>query len=303
MQNLLVRFSIWLSLFSQTQGSRIKILVMSKSSKRFRQLKTDKKQIVILGNGPSLKSTIQENENFFEGKGLFCVNHFATTEFYTKLKPAYYLITTPELFSDSVFDEFIEASNKLFNTIADKTTWKLKLLVKYDAKQNERWRKILEKNKNIEIIYLNLTPVEGFKKFMFRQFNKANGMPRPHNIMIPCLFTAIHLAPEEIFIIGAEHTWLNDLHVDENNDTYFNFQHFYDANKTATKFCYFDEQSHYKLHEVLRSFSIVFSAYHTLNDYAKYKNINIFNCTPVSHIDAFKRCKINDLLSIQTHTV
>jgi len=294
MFNLLIRFSKWLELFNQTIKSCLKILVMSKSSKRFRQIKTDKEQIVILGNGPSLKPTIEEHEFFLKNKDLICVNHFATSEFYTKLKPAYYLIITPELFTEDVFPEFIEASNKLFNAIADKTTWNLKLFVKYEAKQYERWRKILEKNKNIEIIYMNLTPVEGFKKFMFRQFDKAAGMPRPHNVLISCVFVALHLAPKEIFIIGAEHTWLKELHVDENNDVYLSFQHFYNNNKTLTKFNNYSEKSNYKLHEILRSFVITFAAYHTLNDYAKYKNINIFNCTPESHIDAFERYKIHN---------
>lgn len=294
MQNLLIKFSKWLNLFSQTIASMIKILIMSKNSSKFRNLKTNKDKVVILGNGPSLKSTIQDNMNFLQSKELICVNHFGISDFYTELKPAYYITIAYDLFLDDVDPQFLEASNNLFNTIADKTTWKLKFLITNEAKKYSRWRNILENNNNIEIIYINITPIDGFKSYIFRQFDKANGMPRPHNIMIPSIFTALHLKPKEIILIGAEHSWLKKLYVDDDNNTYLYNEHFYDSERQAERFN-LKGRTYLKLHEFLKTLTTAFESYHVLNEYAKKKNIEIINCTESSYIDAFKRSNIKNI--------
>jgi hypothetical protein len=293
MQELVIRFSVWLKFLFKTLESRVKILIQSKNSSKFCEQKSDNTEFVILGNGPSLSSVILENRDFLEGKELICVNHFPVTDFYTELKPAYYLTIAYDLFLDDIDPKFVEASNRLFNAMVEKTTWKLKFFILREAEKYDRWKNIINKNKNIEIIYMNVTPVEGFRKFMFRQFDKANGMPRPHNILIPSIFTAIHLGARKIYLIGAEHSWLRELHVDENNHAYLFNQHFYDPGKNPERFNY-KGQSYMKLHEILKSFSIIFENYHILKEYADYKNVEIINCTKNSFIDAFKRQEIKN---------
>lgn len=128
---------------------------------------------------------------------------------------------------------------------------------------------------------------------MYHQFDKGTGMPRPHNIMVPAIFTAIHLNPDKIFVIGADHSWLQELYVDENNEIYIFNQHFYDQNKKMERINH-KGGSYLKLHEILRNMSTAFESYHILNGYAKYKDIEILNCTPKSLIDAFKRADIKN---------
>jgi len=267
---------------------------MSKNSKAFRQQKSEADSVIILGNGPSLKSTIEVNREIFLSNELLCVNHFALTDYYTEFKPKYYVTIAFDLFLDDVMPHFVEASNKLFNAIADKTNWKMKYFTTQEAKKHLRWQKILSRNKNIEIIYINLTPVEGFKKFMFRQFNKATGMPRPHNVMVPAIFTALQLSTKKIILVGSDHSWLQELHVDENNKTLFYNEHFYDKEKQVKQFDY-SGKYYMKLHEILATMSCAFESYHILLKYANYKNIEIINCTPVSYIDAFERKKISEI--------
>ncbi len=267
---------------------------MSGNSKEFRKQNLASDSIVVLGNGPSLKSSIESNRSFFSTHELLCLNHFALTDYYTEFKPRYYVAIAHDLFLDDVMPHFVEASNKLFNTIADKTDWNLKFFITKEAKKHERWKKILERNKNIEIVYINLTPVEGFDRFMFRRFDKAKGMPRPHNVMVPSIFTALHLGVKKIILVGSDHTWLQELHVDENNRTMFFNEHFYDKEKQTKQFDYAGK--HFmKLHEILGTMSCAFASYHILQNYATYKKVEIINCTPVSYIDAFKRCKLNEV--------
>ncbi len=267
---------------------------MSSNSRDFRKQKSASDSIIILGNGPSLKSSIESYKEVFHKHELVCLNHFALTDYYTELKPEYYVAIAHDLFLDNVMPHFIDASNRLFNAIADKTSWKMIYFTTQEAKKHLRWQKILERNKNIEIVYLNLTPVEGFDRFVFGRFDKAKGMPRPHNVMVPAIFTAIHLGAKKIILVGSDHTWLKELYVDENNRTLFFNEHFYDKEKEAKQFDYAG-QHYMKLHEILGTMSLAFESYHILKKYAEYKNATILNCTPQSYIDAFKRCNLNEI--------
>jgi hypothetical protein len=264
---------------------------MSSNSRDFRKQKSASDSIIILGNGPSLKSSIESYKEEFHKHELVCLNHFALTDYYTELKPEYYVAIAHDLFLDNVMPHFVEASNRLFNAIADKTSWKMIYFTTQEAKKHLRWQKILERNKNIEIVYLNLTPVEGFDRFVFGRFDKAKGMPRPHNVMVPAIFTAIHLGAKKIILVGSDHTWLKELYVDENNRTLFFDKHFYDSESQLKKFNY-DPDNYLKLHEIINSISSAFASYHILKKYADHRNTEVLNATPNSFIDAFKRCKI-----------
>lgn len=289
-----IKFSKWLKLLNQSVISLFRIWLMSKNSKNFRKQKSETDSIIILGNGPSLTSTIEANREVFISHELLCVNHFALTDYYTEFKPKYYVAIAHDLFLDDVMPHFIEASNKLLNAIADKTSWEMKYFTTQEAKKHLRWQKILERNKNIEIIFLNLTPIEGFDKFMFRKFDKAKGMPRPHNVMVPAIFTALHLEVKQIILVGSDHSWLNELHVDENNHSLFFNEHFYDQKKQAKQFDYAGKY-YMKLHEILGTMSCAFASYHILQKYAVHKNVEIINCTPVSYIDAFNRKNLSEI--------
>lgn len=284
-----------MKLLNQTIVSMFRICLMSGNSKTFLQQKSQADSIIILGNGPSLKTTIEANKDVFHQHELICLNHFALSEYYTEFKPQYYVAIAHDLFLDNVMPHFKEASDKLFNAIADKTSWKMKYFTTQEAKKHLRWQKILERNKNIEIVFMNLTPVEGFDRFKFRRFDSAKGMPRPHNVMVPAIFTAIHLDVKKIILVGSDHSWLKELHVDENNRTLFFNEHFYDKEKQSKQFDYAG-QHYMKLHEILSTMSLAFESYHILNKYADYKKITIINCTPGSYIDAFNRCTTKDLM-------
>ncbi len=267
---------------------------MSKSSRKFKNLKINSDRIVLLGNGPSFKNTVDENRDYFINNKLICLNHFANTDYYTLLKPKYYFVIAHDLFLDDTIEEYKNASIKLFNAIAEKTSWELKFFITHEAKSEKRWQDILRKNKNIEIIFMNITPVEGFKFMRNYWYDKGMGMARPHNVMIPSMFFAICKGVKEVILVGAEHSWLHELHVDDDNNTLFFNKHFYNEVGKAKK-CNYKGTSYMKLHEVIRSFSYAFEGYHIIEEYAKNKGVKIINCTPNSFIDAFEKKKISDL--------
>lgn len=285
----------WFVLLNATVVSVLKLIIWSRSPKPYKNNRTDKKRLIVLGNGPSFKTVIEANLDFIKEQELICLNHFAITDYYTQLKPKYYFTIAHDLFLDDTNEEYAKASTRLFYEIADKTDWPLKFFITYEARKEQRWQEILKKNKNIEIVYMNITPIDGFRWFRYYCYENGLGMTRPHNIMIPSMHFAIFSGVKEILLIGTEHSWIKELHVDEDNNALFYNEHFYDNEKKSKEYNN-RGKSAFKLHEILATLSTAFKSYHVLNEYAKSKNIKIYNCTKGSFIDAFERRQIDEFV-------
>jgi len=284
------KYQVFLENLLFSSLSLIKILVTSKKVviKGINQ----KADLVILGNGPSFKSQIADYFYFLQNKDLICVNHFPKTDFYEKLKPAYYVTSAPDLWLDDIDEKFVISSKQLFKTMASKTTWPLHFFIPYEAKQHLRWQEQLKFNNNIKIFFYNNTPVEGFNFISKILFNLKLGMPRPHNVMIPCLMIAIWLNYNKIFLWGTDHSWLKEITVDKDNNVLLNQKHFYD--ETTSKPETLDNRGKNKrnLGELLYKFMNAFQGYYTIERFAQSKYIEIINNTELSYIDAFKKEKL-----------
>jgi len=269
----------------------IKVLLLSRPG----HLPKPKQQaLVILGNGPSLKDFLKQYRTFLTGKATMAVNHFADTEIFTDIKPDYYMINVPEFWTDDVDADVLERRNRLIDSLMNKTTWKMHLILGMGAKKSEKWTGIAKKNPNISLHYINPTPVEGFKWFRFFCYRHNCGMPRPHNVLIPAIMTGINMGFKEIFLTGADHSWLEELFVADDNTVYLTQRHFYDAQTARPDVMKKMGKNKRRLHEILHKFMLSFKAYFDLNDYAKSKHIKIYNLTKNSFIDAFDRLKLPD---------
>ena len=86
--------------------------------------KISKKKLLILGNGPSLSSAINEIINI-QKKNEFdfiCVNEFAFVDYYKVLKPQHYVLIDPIYFKETPNNERVNnIKNKLLfsNTFID----------------------------------------------------------------------------------------------------------------------------------------------------------------------------------------
>lgn len=117
-------------------------------------------------------------------------------------------------------------------------------------------------------------------------------MPRPRNVLIPSIMIGIWLGYKEIYVVGADHTWSKTLEVDANNTVISVQPHFYEDNKAeAARVA--SVYADVKLHEIMYSFHVAFKAYHQIEDFARKMGVNIYNATPGSFIDAFRRRDIS----------
>ena len=274
----------------QSISTIFKVLLLSRPEKKLP--KPAKQELVILGNGPSLKDFIKNRKQFLKEKSTMAVNHFAQTQAYTEIKPDYYMINAPEFWTQDVDEDVLVKRNLLIKTLIENTHWNMVLFLGMGAKKSSVWRNISKENVHIKIHYFNTTPVEGFDFFKFFCFKKACGMPRPHNVLIPSLIIAIRMKFKKIFITGADHSWMQELYVADDNTVYLTQKHFYDEQSAKPDVMKQMGKGKRKMHEILIKFVHAFSGYHTLDKFARKNHIKILNITPGSMIDAFERKKL-----------
>ena len=92
----------------------------------------------------------------------------------------------------------------------------------------------------------------------------------------------------EFYNAGADHTWTATLHVDEENHVCSHQPHFYKEDDKEVKRIR-TEYLKYPLHSILYSFYLAFKSYHIIEEYSRKVGVNIYNSTPGSMIDAFRR--------------
>ncbi len=294
MQKGILKILIFIKLCISTFFSIFKIFFFSKRSKEFNKLKVNSRELIILGNSPGLKEIFEEKQELFMQTDLLCVNYFAESQWYEKLNPRFYVIIDRILYSDNYDKEIKEKNLVFFNRIAENTNWDMILFMPHEAKTFPNWQNTLKKNKNIKIIYINLTPIEGFNCFKNYAFNRNLGMLRPHNVLIPSIYIALKLNVKKILLFGTEHSWLKDIYVDEQNRVMIKDKHFYDDKEKHREFFYNTKKGKRKVkyHEALYTFMVAFRGYYKLKQYAEHKKAEIINCTPESFIDAFEKHEI-----------
>lgn len=268
-----------LNLFSQSLGSLIKIAIMSKGT-NLGNIKASNRELLILGNGPSLRKLLDENRAFTEDKDLLVVNFSSTSADYTELHPKYYLLMDPAFFENE------NTVRKVFEPMIEKTSWQMTLFVPSTACKNKGWQDIVSKNRNITINFFNPTPVEGYKSFCHFCYRKGWGMPRPRNVLVACCMVSLALPYNRIYLAGADHSWMKEIWVDENNVVQEDCAHFYDKKGTTRV------TSPYKLYMLVESMAIAFRSYIYVEEYSKTLGKKIINISEGSYIDAFERMKV-----------
>lgn len=270
----------------QTFLSVVKILLQSKWNTRLPSSFSNPDELLILANGPSLNRTIEEAAAFVEGKTLLAVNFCVTSPMFERLRPEIYLIADP------LFWIVPEKRVQLFKTMAEKTTWDMNFFVPARALKNKDWQPLLAGNPHIKLHIYNTTPIEGFQGFCNWVFRRGWGVPRPHNVLIPSIAVGLRLPFKKVYLAGADHSWLPEIHVTDDNVVLMHQKHFYDQNKSHADTVKQENLNSARLYTILYHMYVVFKSYFVLEAYARRLDKEIINVTPGSYIDAFKRMKI-----------
>lgn len=238
-------------------------------------------EIVILGNGPSLNDTIAESLPALMSRSRMAVNFAANAPQFATLRPDFYILADPHFFKTDGVDPNVA---RLWENLR-KADWKMTLYV--PVPMLSLARRLLQET-DIELKGFNMTPAEGARPVVQWLYRKGLAMPRPRNVLIPAIMTAMREGFGRLWIAGADHTWTRTLSVDEQNRVVSVQPHFYkDSKGEQTRVN--TEYAGYHLHDILQSMVVAFRSYHQIQDYARRKGVEIYNVTPGSMIDAFER--------------
>lgn len=269
----------FMSRLGSTLKSLVKIALISRRC-TIRAHAAENERIIILGNGPSLANAIRNDLSKLQSSPSLAVNFAANAEEFQMLAPRYYVLADPHFFN-GVDDPNVK---RLHENINCKVNWKMTLFVPSNFKNATAWLN----NRNVDVEYFNPVGTEGFKWLTDMAYRTGRGMPRPRNVMIPAIMIAILLGYKEIYLAGADHSWMKTISVDEQNRVISVQPHFYkdnDAERERVTTTYMN----YRLHDIVNSFYVAFKAYHEIAAYATTHGIHIYNSTPESFIDAFER--------------
>lgn len=239
--------------------------------------------LVVLGNGPALKKNLAEDMDWLSEADTLAVNFFANAPEFRQLKPKYYVLADPHFFDKALTDPNVAKLIENLNSI----DFPMTLYIPSSA----RYQRTLFTNPNLAVGMFAFNAVEGFGWLERMAFRRNLGMPRPRNVLIPSIMLGIWLGYKEIYLLGADHSWLQTLRVNDRNEVVSVQPHFYKEDEKEEQRVR-QEYVRHPLHSVLESMMIAFRSYHRIQDYASRSGVRVLNATPGSMIDAFPRAAL-----------
>lgn len=276
-----------MSKIAETVKSLAKIMLQSRPVSLGRVV--DGGRIIIMGNGPSLNTTIEQHIDVLKTTPTMAVNFAALAPVFFDLKPKYYLMADPHFFCAGDGGGNLDTLRHHFGKI----DWSMTQFVpaRYRSATKKYYSGDFATKKSqfcTNIRTFNAVGIEGFKPLTHAAYRHNLGMPRPRNVLIPAVMVAIALGYNEIIIVGADHSWMRTLSVTDDNEVVSVQPHFYkDSDREEARVRH--EYRGYSLYQIVESFAIAFKAYHQIAAYAASRNVRILNATPGSMIDAFPR--------------
>ena len=238
----------------------------------------------MLGNGPSLRGFLDSGPEIRDGFDLVCVNFAANAPDFFSIRPQFYVLADPHFFNGVASDPNVAS---LWKHLSE-TFWHMTLWLPANMKELS-YPLRMNLPENVDVKWYNLTPAEGKGPIIEAVIKGGWGMPRPRNVLIPAIITAIREGYKKIFLVGADHSWSKTLWVDNKNRVISVQPHFYKDNEKELERVA-AEYAGYHLHDIFNSLSIAFRSYFQIARFAIKNGIEIFNATPDSFIDAFPRC-------------
>lgn len=232
-------------------------------------------RLVVMGNGPSLRQFI---EGDIPPADLTAVNFAGNTPEFFRLKPRHYVLADPHFFDAKETDPNV----KLLWDNLSKTDWPMTLHLPANFMGDH------PSSPSIEIQRFNMTPAEGIEGVCHLLYRKGLAMPRPRNVLIPAIMEGIRDGYDEIYLVGADHTWPHTLYVDDRNRVVTVQPHYYKENPRELDRIA-EAYKCVRIHDVLGNMAVAFRSYHAIRRYADKSGVRIYNATPGSLIDAFER--------------
>lgn len=251
-------------------------------------------RLIIIGNGPSLNKSIELYGDVIKQSECLMVNHSASTDLFEYLRPSFYLLVDPAwIYPEN--STHTEAIYRTINAIVSKTIWPMTIVMPRTA-INGYANNQFKKNKNINVMFFEDCQIMPKDMTKFEAWDKNMVCPPGQTVMNTAVWLPIYWEYKETYIIGADTSFVADLHVDqETNIVYSIDTHFYSNDQLPVDD--YDEKNHRrtfgtKLHEEYFTAGIALRDYWAMREYADWKGVKVYNACEFSWIDAFERKKL-----------
>lgn len=286
----------WLKACFETIYSALLVVMFSRKAD-FRLASSTNKEVVLLGNGPSLYEDLELNPEFRTNRELMCVNNFVFSEEFTHLKPSYYVIMDPFYWAPNAPSAVVAERDRFFQCLKTQTTWPMTLLAPLECQSSAIWKhQNIADNESIKMRFFNRTPMTGFDWFRRLAYAYDLGMPWSQNVLVGAAFFCICLGFTRIYILGADHSWHEEIGVGKDNVLYLKQKHCYDGQDVPFEPVYKPNTNEiFKMHELFAAWSRVFLGHMQVAEYARHCGVEILNASSRTYIDAFERIDIRSL--------
>lgn len=253
------------------------------------KIEDSSKEILVLGNGPSLNDSYNEIIELDRNTtSVFAVNSFADSSYFEIIKPEFYALVDPRFFWKTEDKLLVSIQNRTSDSLMNKTNWKLNLLVPGYSENSELIKKV-SKNININLVYFNNVAIyEGSDTLNCMLYKKGYANPPFRNVLIAAIFFSLKIGFKTIKIYGADHSWHENLFLGSDNKLYTKEMHFFDEDNSRY-ILKNDEGQPAKVHEQLYSIVKALSIYHSLEKLSVMMGAKIINRSSKTWIDAFSR--------------
>lgn len=279
----------------ETIFSLLKVLKHRSFLRRSYLPKINNNKIFILGNGPSLSDNLKDNIDLLKNNNTFCVNDFCLSEYFAIIKPQYYIFLDPAYFiRDNTVELYIQLQESIIEKLSKNVSWNIKIFIPNKTDMKQQWNYMQKNNSNLSIIYFNNNSAHGFDFVCHYLFEKNFAMPEAQNVIIGAIYLSINMGYKNIYLLGVDHSWTEELRVNSKNQLYIMDKHF---NSCKEKLFYksISSEEIWMMHEILKIWSYTFQSYHVLEFYSKKKNSFIYNLVKNSYIDAFQKIGIEEV--------
>ena len=251
-------------------------------------------KMVIIGNGPSLNRSIDKYYSEILACDKMVVNEFGATDLFEKLKPGIYVLADPAYFT--LPDDFKDSVLSLFDKIASKVTWPMRVIVPLRFK-GAKSLDILSRNDHICFDFYFDRCRDVGKKTKFEAWDENLIEPPAQTVLNTCLYLSLYWNYKETYLIGADTSFLESLRIDqETNDIYIAKSHFYQDEEVYEQNYYEKDKgakmTGWTLHDLIWAYGNMFKMYAELKEYADYKGLKVYNASEYSWINVFERKKV-----------
>lgn len=244
---------------------------------------------LIMGNGPSLLSSLEKNKDKLDKTDLLAVNFMGLTPEFMTYRPSLYILCDSAFWIETSDTILREKVRKLYQVLADTITWDLHLYLPHDARKRKFIKSILSSNKFIHLNYFNKTKIEGLRGFTYFSYSAQWGMPRAQNVLCAALMLCIYSGYQTIYLAGAENDWIKNLWVDADNRLRLDDLHFYRNTNQSNAIVL-----NTKMYEQFLSWYYAFKSYAEIAAFARSQRINVINTNLTSFIDVFEKQELID---------